>query len=95
MQPVEDLKIINVDDTPYAVEQLPEEIQQLVGIMNTWLHDEADAKSELLKVQAAIRDVSREIVIGIRKHVEAENAKKAEAEAANPEDTIADAADEE
>jgi len=63
----EDIKVLNVDDVPYAVDQLPEDIKELIDIFNMWNRDEVDARLALMKVQAAKRDLSRSIIDKVRK----------------------------
>lgn len=88
MQTLEDVKVINVDDVPYAVDACSEAVQNLVGYYNEWRAEEFDLKKRTLMVEAALRDLSREIITMIRKE-------KEEAEAAAEADVdVADAAPE-
>ena len=70
MKEVEDIKVVNVDGTPYQVSDMSEIVQELVIYYNQWRKEEFEAKSELFKLQAAMRDMSREIVGTIKKEVE-------------------------
>ena len=79
MAVLEDIKVINVDGTPVAVDELSAESQNLVEIYNVFRRDELTAKHELIKVQSALRDVQREIIASI---------KKAEDEAKDAEETV-------
>lgn len=72
---VEPVRVINIDNRTYDVGSLPATVQTLVGFYNDWRQKEADLKSDLLLTQAAVREISREIVQAIQ----AENAKAAEA----------------
>ena len=78
MEKIEPITIINVDEVPHAVSDMSENVKRLVSIYNDWRNDEDGAKSELLKNQAAMRDLSREIVMTIKQEKET----KAQEEAA-------------
>lgn len=73
---VEPLKVINIDDVPYAVDDLSQDVQDRVEIYNSWRQEHADQRMELLKTENAMNNISREIISLIR----AERAKE-EAEA--------------
>ena len=99
MQKLEPITIINVDNVPHAVSDMSDTVKRLVQIYNEWRDDEEETKSELLKVQAAMRDLSREIVVTIKKEKEdaaADQRKadeavafaKAETEAANESEVV-------
>lgn len=68
---VEAITIINVDDVPYAVNDMSDEVKRLVEFYNEWRQKESDVKSELLLVQSGQRDLSREIIASIRRESEA------------------------
>lgn len=76
---VEPVRVINVENRTYDVASLPQQCQTLVAFYNEWRQKEADLKSELLLTQAAVREISREIV----QTIQVENA-KTEASAATP-----------
>ena len=78
MEKIEPITIINVDEVPHAVSDMSENVKRLVSIYNDWRNDEDGAKSELLKNQAAMRDLSREIVMTMKQEMET----KAQEEAA-------------
>lgn len=63
---LEPISILTIDGVPHVVKELPETVQQLVAIYNDWRQEESDAKMEMLKCQAAIRDLSNEISSIIR-----------------------------
>lgn len=86
---VEPVRVINVDNRTYDVASLPQQCQTLVAFYNEWRQKEADLKSELLLTQAAVREISREIV----QTIQVEEAKKV-APAAGPgaEDALPEAA---
>lgn len=77
MPKVQEIKILNVDEKPYAVETMSEQVQQLVEIYNEWAQDQSDAKQNLMLVSAAMERLSQQIIEIVRKE-QAE----AEAEAA-------------
>ena len=67
MYKIEDTKVINIDDTPIAVDSLSDEIKSLIEMYDDFRRDETLAKHELIKVQAALRDIQREIITNINK----------------------------
>ena len=79
MAKLEDIKVINVDGTPIAVEELSQSVKGLVDIYNVFRNDEVDAKYELIKVQAALRDIQREIIVTIKQEQESLEAAAEEA----------------
>lgn len=84
MPKVTDITVLNIDEKPYAVESLPEEVQALVGIFNEWSHKEADVRDELTRFQAAKETLSRQIIGKVREHLAAEEQAKKDADAGNP-----------
>jgi len=84
MPTVEPISVINVDDTPIAVEGCSDTVKQLVSVYNEWRQKEANDKDTLMLTQAGLRDVTREIVVTVRKEQE-EAAAAAAAEASNDE----------
>lgn len=74
MQQIEPITIINVDEIPHAVSEMSVDVKRLVDFYNDWRQEESDAKSVLLKVQAAMRDLSREIVMTIKQEADARQA---------------------
>lgn len=83
MAKVEDVKVLNIDGTPYAVDSMSDQVKQLVAIYNEWNQDEADARNRLMQVSAAKNDLSRQIIMQVRQEKEAAEATAAEGEAAN------------
>jgi hypothetical protein len=81
MPKVVDITVLNIDDVPYAVESLSEEVQSLVEIYNEWNRKEAEVRDELTRFQAAKETLSRQIIARVRADLETEQA----AEAANEE----------
>ena len=73
---VEEIKVINVKGVAHAVETMSENVQRLVSVLNDWRQDEVDARNKLMMVQAAQRELSREIIAV----VEAEEVEKAKVE---------------
>lgn len=64
---IEETKVITIDDTPLIVDDLSESIKSLITIYDEFRRDEIKAKHELIKVQSAMRDIQREIVLNIKK----------------------------
>jgi len=80
MPKVEDIKVLNIDGTPYAVDGMSNEVKAMVEIFNEWAQDEADARGRLMQISAAKNDLSRQIILQVRK--EKEEAEAGDAEAA-------------
>jgi len=83
MPKVTDITVLNIDETPYAVESLSAEVQALVEVYNEWNRKEADVRDELTRFQAAKETLSRQIISKVREGIEEE----AEVEATAPEVT--------
>lgn len=81
MPQVEDIKVLNIDEVPHAVEDLPEEIQASVRVFNEWNQDLADAHKRHAQMTAATQALSQQIINQVRQYKEAE-AQAAAAEAA-------------
>ncbi len=74
MPKVTDITVLNIDDKPYAVESLSDEIKALVDIYNDWNRKEADVHDELTRFQAAKETLSRQIITKVREHIAAKEA---------------------
>jgi len=74
MVQVQEIKVINIDNVPYAVDAMSETAQRLVTVYNDWNQNEADIRDKLMMVQAAKETLSRQIIEQVR-------TEKAEAEA--------------
>lgn len=72
MPKVIDITVLNIDETPYAVESLSAEVQSLVEVYNEWNRKEVDVRDELTRFQAAKETLSRQIVAKVREGIEAE-----------------------
>ena len=77
MQTIEPITIINVDDVPHAVSDMSTDVKRLVSFYDDWRTEEAQLKGDTLKVQAAMRDISREIITTIRREKEQADAEQA------------------
>ena len=77
MPKVTDITVLNIDEVPYAVESLSDEVKALVEIYNDWNQKEAEVRDELTRFQAAKETLSRQIIGKVREQV------AADAEAAN------------
>lgn len=75
MPKVEDIKVLNIDETPYAVDSMSEEVKNLVEVYNEWNQDLADAQKEFAQKRAAVQSLSNQIIQTVRQE-------KAQAEAA-------------
>jgi len=83
MPRVSDITVLNIDDVPYAVESLSDEVQSLVEIYNEWNRKEAGVRDELTILQAAKETLSRQIIGRVRADLDAEAQAAAAAAAAN------------
>jgi len=77
MPTVNDITVLNIDETPYAVESLSEEVQSLVEVYNAWNQKESDARGELAILQAAKQTLSAQIVAKVREETAAAAATEA------------------
>ena len=81
-----DIKVLNIDGTPYAVDDMSEEVKGLVKVWNGWSEKENELSDSLTMVRAAKETLSRQIISTVRK--EKADAEAAAAEAA-PQTTTA------
>lgn len=78
---VDAVKVLNIDEVPYAVDAMSEEIQAKVTMFDGWNQKDADLSDELTMVRAAKNDLSRSIILAVRQEKEAaEQANTAEVE---------------
>lgn len=70
MPKVDDIKVLNIDDVAYAVDEMSDEVKKLVDVYNEWNQRAVDVQSELLMVQSAKNDLSRQIIMQVRKEKE-------------------------
>lgn len=85
-QQIEDIKVLNIDGVPYAVDSMSEEVKKMVDVYNGWNVKEADARDALMIIQAARNELSRQIILQVRKEKgEAEAAEQAAANEGNTE----------
>jgi F0F1-type ATP synthase membrane subunit b/b' len=84
MPQVEDIKVLNIDNVPYAVDSMSDEVKQLVAVYNEWNQDLANAQKDFAQIRAAVQSLSNQIITQVRteKAQEAEEAEKAAAEEA-------------
>lgn len=82
MPKVTDITVLNIDETPYAVESLSDEVKALVDIYNDWNHKEADVRDELTRFQAAKETLSRQIITKVREEIAGDETETTEAEPA-------------
>ncbi len=58
---VEKTTSITIGEKSFVVADLPKELQVLIAVFDEWRQDEQDAKTEMLKCAAAVRDLQREM----------------------------------
>jgi len=78
MPKVQDIKILNVDNTEYLVDTLSDNCKHLVSVYNEWNQKEADARDQVAILQAAKEQLSRQIVNQIRAEQAQQTASDAE-----------------
>lgn len=85
---VEPVKIITIDETPYAVDSMSDDVQQMVKVFNRWNDDEADIQHEvnlladkISMIRAAKDTVSRQILDKVREEKRAKEEQPDEADA--------------
>ena len=57
----EETKIVTINEIPRQVADLPPQAQQLIQFYDDWKQKELEARSELLKVQTAMRGLADQI----------------------------------
>jgi hypothetical protein len=77
MPTVQPITTLNIDNVSVNVADLSPAVQNLVGVYNEWNQDFADAQQKAAQLQAALNDLSRQIIVQIKK--EEEDKKAAEA----------------
>lgn len=88
---VEDITVLNIDGVPYAVDGMSDSVKLMVGIFNDWNRREAEARDELMLVQSAKNDLSRQIIMQVRKEKEEAEASAAATETPAGDDGANDA----
>jgi len=91
MPKVEEIKVLNVDETVLAVDAQSEEVKTLVATYNEWNQDLADKQKEHAQIRAAVQALSQQIIHTIR--LEKEKAEAAAKAAAAEEAAKVEAAD--
>ncbi len=61
MPQVRKTETLTIDEQAFVVEKMSQNIRSMVGIMDEWRQEEADAQSRLLMVQAALRGLQNDI----------------------------------
>jgi uncharacterized protein YoxC len=93
MRQVEDIKVLNIDSIPYAVDSMSTEVKDLVDTYNNWNQDLSDAHKRFSQLSAATQQLSNQIVAVVRKEkadVETEAAAKGEGREATGDPVPAD-----
>ena len=94
MPKVEEIKVLNVDDTVLAVDAQSEEVKALVATYNEWNQDLANAQKDHAQLRAAVQALSQQIIHTIRLEKEKAAAEEtAKVEAAKVEAAKVEAAD--
>lgn len=67
---MENTRTITVDNIEYAVSQFSPEVQQAVGIYNTFAADLQKAQLDVIKCQAALQNVGQQISAAVKAELE-------------------------
>lgn len=86
MATVQPVTTLNIDGTELKVADLGPRVQALVNVYNEWNQKLADAQAQFALVQAALNDLSRQIIVQIKQDND-DAAKAANDAAAVVEDT--------
>lgn len=62
----EEIKTVTIDNVEYEVEKLSPKAQALVKIYQKWAAEAQNQKLELAKTDAALRDLSRELIVAVK-----------------------------
>jgi hypothetical protein len=75
MAKIKEVEVLNIDETQLEVKDQSEEVQKMVGVFNNWNQQEADLIEEytdkISMIRAAKNDLSRSIVVQVKKDQEA------------------------
>lgn len=74
----DETKVLTLDTETFAVDALPEEVQRLVQVYDHWKQKEVDARLDMLMAQAAIRDITREILTTVQRKKQEEAVEETE-----------------
>lgn len=66
MATVQPVTTLNIDGNVLQVADLGPRVQALVGVYNEWNQKLADAQAQFALVQAALNDLSRQIIVQIK-----------------------------
>lgn len=71
MPTVQPVTTLNIDNQSLQVADLSQQVQSLVGVYNEWNQKLADAQSVFAMTQAALNDLSRQIIVQIKTDADA------------------------
>ncbi len=66
MPTVQPVTTLNIDNNAFSVSDLSDRVQGLVNVYNEWNQNLADAQSKMAQVQAALNDLSRQIILQVK-----------------------------
>ena len=91
---VEDVKVLNIDDVPYAVDAMSDEVRAMVDTFNDWNRREATIVDDLALVRAAKNNLSMSIIQQVRNEkAAAEEAASAATEEVSTTETVDESVD--
>lgn len=93
MATVQPISTLNIDGTAFNVADLSQQVQGLVNVYNDWNQALADAQSKAALHQAALNDLSRQIIQQVKADQDAAAAAANDAAAVNAEAAAAAPAD--
>jgi hypothetical protein len=79
MAKVNEIKVINHQNVPFVVDELPTEIKALVAQYNEWLQELEDQKVALTKTEMALQFLGGRIMAAMDEHVKAQQPQEPEA----------------
>lgn len=89
IEEAKDISVISIDDIPYAVDNLPEEVQEMVLVYNRWNREEIDLLKEhrflsdkIMQVTLAKNAMSQRMVLAVRKSLQSETDEQDDANSA-------------
>jgi len=66
----EEKNVITIEDKEYTIDELTDAQRSLVGIYRSWSSELNELRLEVAKVEAALRDLTREITSSVTEEVE-------------------------
>ena len=88
MATVQPVQSLNIDGITLQVADLSQQVQALVSVYNEWNQKLSDAQGQFALVQAALNDLSRQIIVQVKKDSDAAAAAANDAAAVSTDVTL-------